>query len=359
MKGYNAEYDGLNQRIGDGTLAANDAAAAAGKTEQAEVKLAETRSTTSVDAAKTAQQAEEKAAREREQAAKEAERQAEQLRQKQEQIEEKRYQAGVKYGDALVDIALDAADSAKASAKSLREGLADNDLSFRQDIADMSDDFHASEREEAITRMEEEAADLRAHANKLTQIRDDAFIEEEDLLRKRDFLGATKVRENANRQIEQENKAFLDGMNEKAQLQRQEDAQQLRELDKARRERFNLLQRANAEAQQAYRRDLENQREARRISERDAKGNRDRELRDASEQARALLGIHQQGNAAILQMAQGLVAGLRGLGNTTNNVSNTDSRRGNFGTINMPMVGGSGGNQQQAGLRLLAQVGLT
>lgn len=340
------------QAIEKGLTAKADAAAA-------EEELQEARDEAARDAEKAAREREQKqkeAQREQEQAAAEQQRQAEQLAQKQEQIEEKRLDAGRKYSDALVDIATSAADDAKALVKGLREGLADNDLSFRQDLSDMSADFHHSEREEELARMEEEAADLRAHANKLTQIRDDAFLEEEDLLRSRDFLGATKIRERANREIEQENKALLEGMNEKQRLQKSEDAQQLREFDKARRERFTLLQRANAEAQQQYRRDVENQKEARKIAEREAKTARDRELREANDMARALLGIHQQTNAGILQMGQAMVAQLRGIGSTTNNNISSDNRRGNFGTINLPMVGGSSRGAQ--GLQLMAQVGL-
>jgi len=105
-----------------------------------------------------------------------------------------------------------------------------------------------------LQRQEDEAAELRAHAMTLEGIRDEALKSEEDLLRQRDFLGASKVRENANAQIETENKAFLEAQNEKRILQKQEDAQQLREFDKARRERLTALRRANEEAQIQYKR---------------------------------------------------------------------------------------------------------
>ena len=297
------------------------------KAVQAEGELADARSTTAdttrqaEKAARDQEQVQKKAQQEQEKAAAEAERQAEQLRQKQEQIEQKRLDAARKYGDSMVDIANKAKDSAKEALTTLKQSQADNQRSLQDDLSDAAADFAASEREEAIARMEEEARDLHQHALKLTQIRDDAFIEEEDLLRKRDFLGATRVREAANRQIEQENKTLIDAQQEKARLQQQEDAQQLREQDKARRERLIQLQRANAEAKLQYDRDIQSQKEARRIAERDAALARDRELRAANDMARALLGIHQQSAQAQMQLAQGVLNSLRGLGNTTNNTT--------------------------------------
>lgn len=299
---------------------------------QAEEELADAREKSE----KEAQQAADKAAREQEAAQKkaqadqeranaEAQREAEQFQQKQAQVEEKRYQAAQNYGDKLVDIAQKAADDAAKLATGLKQKLTDNQRATQNDLSDMAADFADSEHEEAIQRQEEEAADLRAHADKLKQIRDGALTEEADLLNQRNFLGATKVRERANAQIEAENKVFLDGQDEKLRLQKSEDAKQLRELDKARRERLTQLQRANTEAQLQYKRDVENQREARRIAEREAATARDRELRSANEMARALLGIHQQTANAQLQLAQSTLNSLRGMGNTTNNNQNNSS----------------------------------
>lgn len=328
---------------------------------KAEEDLQKSRDDAAKEAEKQAKEQEQKAKeaqRAQQQAAAEQERIAEQARQKQEQAAQKRLETERKYTDALVDIANAAADDAVAALTSLKQAQADNQRSFLEDIGDLSSDFQASEHEEAIARQEEEAADLRAHALKLTQIRDDAFAEEEDLLRNRDFLGATRVRENANRQIEQENKALQTAADERNRVRAQEDAQQLRELDKARRDRFTQLQRANAEAKLQYQRDIENQREARRIAEREARDARSRDLRDANETARQLLGIHQQTNAAQLQMAQGLLANLRGMSGTTNNTTTNNNQRGNFGTLNMPVYGANGNVRQQV-LGVLAQVGLT
>jgi len=303
----------------------------------------------------------ETAAKEKEQAAKksqdEATRNAEATQKKLEATEEKRYQAGVKYSEALVDIARKSADDAKRLAQAARQKEVDNQRAFNQDMGDLSADFQASEREEAIARLEQEAADARAHALTLEGIRDEAFNNEKDLLRERDFLGASLVRENANKQIEQENQTFLDAQKEKMILQKQEDAQQLRELDKARRDRLTALQRANQEAQIQYARDVQNQREARRIAEREAMIARNKELKAASDTARALLGIQAQQQNAQLQMAQNTLNQLRGATSTTNNNNKTVNGGLNF-NINAPAGGMNATQVQNQILSTLGSVGL-
>jgi hypothetical protein len=322
-----AKEGAYNKALEKGLTAKADA-------KQAEEELEKARDDAAKEAEKQARDAEtaqKKQQADQDKAAAEQERAAEQLAAKQEQIQDKQYQAAQKYGDALVDIAAKSADEATKLALAARLKEVDNRRAFDQDILDMSLDFHASEREEAIARQEEEAADLRTHAAKLAAIRDNALSEETDLLRQRDFLGATKVRERANAQIEMENKAFIDASQEKLRLQKQEDAQQLRELDKARRDRLSQLQRANEEARIQYKRDLDAQRETRRIAEREAANARDRELRSANEMARALLGINQQTGQAQLQIAQQTLNSLRGMGNTTNNnTSNSSTWNGNM-----------------------------
>jgi hypothetical protein len=297
--------------------------------------------------------AEKKAAGEREKAANDAQRQAEQAAAKAEQIEQKRYNAAQKYGDALVDIARKSADDAKKLAQAARFKEIDNRRAFDQDMIDLSLDFQDSEREEMIKRQDEESADLRAHALTVTGIRDNALKDETDLLRKRDFLGAALVRENANTQIENENKAFLEAQAEKAILQKQEDAAQLREFDKARHERLNALKQANAEAQIQYKRDVEAQRESRKIAQREAAIARDRELRAASEMARALLGIHTQVGQAQVQLAANTLNQLRGITNTTNNNGNTVN-----GGMHFSVSGGAGGmTASQVNNQILSALG--
>lgn len=341
----NAEKeDGYQAALERGDAAKNDA-------KKREEELADSREKTAKEAEKTAKEKETADKK----SASEAEQQAEQRAAKEKQIEEKRYNAAQKYGDALVDIARRSADDAQKIAKAAREKESDNSRAFQQDISDLSTDFHIAEREEAIKRREEEAATLKQHADMITGIRDKALDDEVGLLRKRDFLGAANVRENANKQIEQENKTFLAAQEEKMRLQKSEDAAQLRELDDARQKRLTDLKRANAEAQIQYRRDIENQRESRRIAEREAKIARDRELRAASEMARALLGIQVQQNQAQLQLAQNTLSQLRGITNTTNN--KTVNGGINF---NLTQSGGglSMGAVQQQILSTLGTVGL-
>jgi hypothetical protein len=271
------------------------------------------------DTAKTA----EKAQATQEKAAADATRAAEQQAQKMQQVEEKRYQAAQKYGDAMVDVANKAADSARAALEEYKQTQADAKTSFERDLVSLTDDFQAEEREQRIARMEQEAADLRQHASKLNQIRDDAEAEETDLLRQRDFLGATRVRERANAEIEQENAALLEGQQEKLRAQQAADARELREFQDARQKRLAQFRQQNEDARLAYQRDLQAGREAKRIAERDAALARNRELRMASDTARALLGIQQQSAQAQLQIASSTLNQLRGMGNVTNNNGNT------------------------------------
>jgi hypothetical protein len=328
-----------------------------GLTSKADAKQAEEeRQKAQEEADRKAKQEAEKAAREREAAAKKAQAEAEQFAKQMEAIDQQRFKAAQKYSDALVDIARKSADDAIKASKALREKQTDNQRGFNQDISDMTRDFHASELEEAIKRQDEEAATLRQHVLKLEGIRDAAIAEETDSLRKRDFLGATRIRERANLQIEQENKALVDAANEKLMLQKQEDAAQLRELDKARRDRMTALQRANDEAKIAYQRDLSNQRDARKIAEREAAINRNRELRAANEDAQRLLGIKRQQAQAELNIASQVLAGIKNMGNNTT-VNNNNSRTNNGG-VNITNNNGSPAATEQAILQVLGRVGL-
>lgn len=320
-------------------------------------KAEEERSKAAEKAARETEAAQKEAARTQEKAASEATRAVEQQAAKQEQAAQKQYQAAQKYGDAMVDIANKTADSAKAALDKQRQALADNQTGLQRDLISITEDFQASEREQQIERMEQEAADLRQHASKLNQIRDDAEAEEVDLLRQRDFLGATKVRERANAQIAQENKTLVEAQQEKIQLQREADAKELRELQDARLKRLTQFRQQNEDARQAYQRDLVAGREAKRIAERDAALARNRELKMASDTARAMLGIQSQFNQAQIQMAQNSLNQLRGVSNTTNNNNKTVN-----GGINFNMGGGAGGMSatqvQSTVLQVLGSVGL-
>jgi hypothetical protein len=332
-------------------------------TVKTEKKLSEARSETADVTNKAsqsetkAQQQRDNAAREAEKAQQEAQRKAEQFAQKQQQIEESRYKAAQKYGDALVDIARKSADDAIKASKALREKQTDNQRGFNQDISDMTTNFHAGEMEEEIKRQDEEAATLRQHVLKLEGIRDAALLEETDLLRKRNFLDATRVREQANLNIEGENNALIQASEEKRRLQEQEDAAQLRELDKSRQDRMTALQRANDEARIAYQRDLVNQRDARKIAEREAAIGRNRELRAANEMAMTLLGIKQQQGQAELNIANQTFAGIRAMGNNTV-VNNNNNSRNNYGTVSVPVSTNDPRQMQQHVLQVLGKVGL-
>lgn len=349
-----AKENAYNKALDKGLTSKADAKQAA--EEQAKAQEKATR-----EAEKSAQEqkrANEKAQAEQDKAAADAQRAAEQLQAKRDAIQKKELDAAQKYGDALVDIARKSADDAAKALKDEKLKEIDNRRSFEQDISDMSADFQASEREEALSRMEEEANDLKHHADTLQGIRDDANAQEEDLLRSRDFLGATKVRENANKQLEAENKAFQDAQAEKLQVQRSEDAKQLRELDNARQKRLLVLRRANEEAQLQYRRDLDNQRDARKIAEREARIARDRELRQAQEMARALLGIQSQSAQAQLQLASNTLNQLRGISNTTNNNGNTVNGGLHFSVGGGSASGMTGTQIQGHVLAALGSVGL-
>lgn len=309
-----------------------------GLTSKADAKqAAEEQAKAQEKAAREAEQAAKKAEQEREREAAAAERAAQQLAQKQEQIEQKRYQAAQKYGDALVDIARKSSDDAAKLAQDYRYKQIDTQRGFEQDILDLTLDFQDKEYEETLKRQEEEARDLKSHSDTLMQIRDDAASEEQDLLRQRDFLGATRVREAANKRMEDENTTFLKAQEEKLAIQRSEDAQQLRELDNARQKRLTALQRANEDALTQYKRDVDNQRQQRRIAEREAAIARNRELRAAQEMAQALLGIHQQQNQSILGMASATASQLRGITNNSTNNSRTVN-----GGIHMNFPAGAG-----------------
>lgn len=249
-----------------------------------------------------------------------------------EQVEQKRLSAARKYSDTLVDIARRAADDAEKLVKGLKQKLVDNQADALQDVADIGAEFADSEREEAIQRGEQEALDLRQHANRLAGIRDEAFNTEKDFIRKRDFLSATKVRENAIALQEAEIKTFKDGQGEKIQAQKSEDAAQLRELDKARRERMTLLQRANEEARQQYQRDVQNQKDSRRIAEREAKIARDREEREIQALQNTVIGVNRTILREQVAAGQAAISMIRSMTNTTNNntVNNNQRSVGNI-----------------------------
>lgn len=325
------------EELDAGSFKADDAA-------KQETKLAEARGQVS-GATKQAETAEKEQQRAAEKARAEAERQQEEARRAQQQAEEKRYQAAVKYSDALVEIANKTADGAKQALEKQRQGLVDNEASARRDLSAIADDFNIAEREEAFERREEEINDLRQHGNKLAGIRDEALNTEKDFLRKRDFLSATKVREQAISEQEAENRAFMDGQGEKETLRRAEDARELRELADTRLKRRQQLQQQNEDVRLSYQREITAGREARRTMERDAKLNRDREVRDANAQARAYLGIKSQQSQAELTIAQQTLNAIRSMGSTTNNTTVNNNQR-SVGNISI-----SGGSMNPAAVR--------
>lgn len=341
-----------NAALEKGLTAKNDA-------KKHEEDLADARDKAARETEKAADEqkkAAEKVKADQEKAAAERERAAEQVHQKEQQIAQKRHDIARQYGDKLVDIARKSAEDATKATQAARLKEIDNRRAFDQDIADLSIDFQEGEREEALKRQEDEAADLRGHASKLQQIRDDAFSEEKDLLNRRDFLGATRVAERANQQMEAENKAFKEGQDEKLAALKAEDDRQLRELDKARRERLLALQRANAEAKIQYQRDMENQRDARRVAMREAGIDHQRQQREASEQARALLGIKQQQGKLELDIARQVLQGIQSM--ASGSVTNNNQRTWN-GDMTISTTGASSSNLTTAMLKTLSQVGLT
>lgn len=330
----------LNKQLKEGAFAADDRKKADEKTAK--------------DTEKAARDQEQAAAKQKatqEKSASDAQHLIEQAAAKEQQANEKRYQAAQKYSDSLIDIARHSADDAKKALAGLKEKLADNQGDFQRDIADLSTEFHDSEREEAIKRGEQEVQDAIAQTNKLKSIRDEALASEQGFLRKRDFLSAANVREAANTRIEQENKTFLEAQAEKQHAQQNEDAAQLRQLDKARHERLQALDRANAEAKLAYTRDIANQKEARHIAEREAAIARNREIRAANDAARAVLGIKQQQSQTELQLARATLTQLRGM--TT--INNGNTMNGNI-TLNTSLAGG-GMTLQQVDARIMQTLG--
>lgn len=315
-----------------------------GEAKKEEDSLASARAQVS-DTTQQASKSEEKAAREQEKAQAEQQRRVEEAQKQQEQAEEKRYQAAVKYSDSLVDIANKTADGAKQALETQRQGLADNETELRRDLSAIADDFAISEREEALERQEEEANDLRQHGNKLAGIRDEALNTEKDFIRKRDFLSAAQVRERAVSEQEAENRLFVNGQDEKETLRRAEDARELRELADTRLKRRQQLQQQNEDVRLSYQREITAGREARRTMERDAKLNRDREVRDANAQARAYLGIKSQQSQAELSIAQQTLNAIRSMGSTTNNTTVNNNQR-SVGNISI-----NGGSMNPAAVR--------
>jgi hypothetical protein len=333
----------------------------AAKAREAQKKAADE----SAKAAEEAAKAQEKAA---EDAAREAERRADEIVKAQEDLSRKQYEAAQKYSDALVDIARKAADDAEKSQRQLQDTLSDNERDFGRDITQMSLDFQRSEREQALARQDEEVRDLRGHQRRLEQLRDDAVQSEQDALRAGDFLAAARIREKASRDMEAEGRAFQEAQAEKAAARAAEDAQELRELEVARQDRLTALRQQNDDARAAYQRDLREQRESRRIAEREASIARDRELRAAREAANAILGIRQQTAQQEINMLQGIGAAAAQLlssagtratpaagAASSSSINNSRTMNGN---INIPINGGNPADVRRVVLQTIGEIGL-
>lgn len=332
-----------------------------GQAVEAEKALAQVRgqgAATAVDSAAKefdrAAEAQKKAAAEQqriaEQAAQEQQRQAEEAVRKQEEAEKRRYEIGVRYSDKLVDIARGAADKAEDNLRNLEETLNKNKQSFFEDINKLSVDANRKRLEDEIAQQQQEATDLREHARKLESIRDDAIQSESDALRRRNFLEANRIREQAIAALEAENKAFETGQSEKQIVQDEARAKESRELENARNDRLAALQKQNADAREAYEQRLREDEIGRQRAERDAAIQRDRDLRATQEHGNALLGIKQQQSNMELQIAQqtfqgisALAAGFHGQmvaygsGGTGGVTNNNNSR--NIRDVNIPVQG--------------------
>lgn len=313
-------------------------------------------------AASKARDAEKKAIQEREKALEEAQR-------KQEQADQKRLEAGKKYSEALIDIATRAADSAEDALRGMKDKLTANQAGFDRDITALSVKAGQSRIEAEIKAQEEEAADLREHQRKLESIRDDALADEDDALKKRDFLGAARIREAANRELEAENKAFLDGQTEKGIALAEAAAKEDRELDNARQARFVQLQQQNDDARTAYDLRLRDDKIARDRSEREAATARDRELQAARDLADGVLTIKGAQAAAELGIAQGLFSNIAAMMtqftapqmafNQGNNGNTTNQNIRSTGNLNFAINGAaSPANIQAQMMNILGQVGL-
>lgn len=302
-------------------------------------------------------------------AIKEAEKAREEAQRKQEQADAKRLEAGKNYSKALIDIATRAADSAEDALRGMKDKLTANQTGFDRDITALSVKAGQSRIEAEIEAQQEEAADLREHQRKLESIRDDALADEDDALKKRDFLGAARIREAANRELEAENKAFQDGQTEKGIALAEAAAKEDRELDNARQARFVQLQQQNEDARIAYDNRLRDDRIAQDRSERDAATARDRELQAARDLADGVLAIKGAQAAAELGIAQGLIANINAMMNQFqapqmafnqgggNNTTNQNIR--STGNLNFAINGAaSPANIQAQMMNILGQVGL-
>ena len=302
-------------------------------------------------------------------ALKEAEKAQEEAQRKQEQAAQKRLQAAETYSNKLVDIARQAADKADDLLTDLTDKFAANEVDFGRDIDQLSVKANQTRLEDQIKAQAEEAADLREHQRKLEAIRDEGISSEEELLSKRNFLEAAKVREQVVARLEAENKAFEEGQSEKQIAEAEARAKEDRELDFARQQRFQALQEQNADARTAYELARRDAGIARERAEREAAINRDRDIKNADDVANSVLQIKQQQGAAEIQIAQQTLAGITAMaagmtapqtnyaaqsGSTTNINSNSNS----IGSLSFPINGANNpANVQQVVIATLGQLG--
>jgi hypothetical protein len=303
-------------------------------------------------------------------AAEDAKKAAEEYARVQEQADQKRLQAGRQYAEKLIDIARGAADKAEDALRGLEDALTKNDQSFTQDINKISVEANRARLEAEIAVQEEEARDAREHARRLEAIHNEALSNEEDALRKRNFLEASRIREQAVLALEAESQAFEVAQSEKDIVEEQARGKELRELENARNDRLAALQQQNADARAAYDQRLRDDAIAEERAQREARIARDREIAAANELANSVTAVKQAQADMELSIAQQLFQGIAviagqfqppqlnyaGAGGNRSNTNVNNSR--SIGNLNMPFqTNASPAQMQQLIVRTLGDLG--
>lgn len=196
--------------------------------------------------------------------------QAEQARADTEQTQSDIIEATKRYNDTLKSIDEDNAkellaieqkrtDSMLAIAKKYADDSEQALKRLNDDIINARERFTDDEVKAREQALQAEADATRAHYNSIADISTQAKRDEQDALRNLDFKGAFEARRNRNRAIEDEQKKFV----------RDADERKINQ-DRERKERLNAYAQAQADAQDAYRREMDT-----------ARQNRDRALQEA------------------------------------------------------------------------------
>lgn len=183
-----------------------------------------------------------------------------------------------KYADQLVDIAQRAADDAAKALKGLqqkqadlRTGLGRDEEKAGRDAADKVLDIQIKSQREERTALEE-------HLQRVKEIRQGDYVQDQKDLLDRNFQAIYLRRLGQTQQIEQENTKFTADRRKREQTITDEVQDAQRQAQITRRERLIAFEQANADAKLAYQRERQAAEQARQIALRDAAISRNREL---------------------------------------------------------------------------------